>query len=71
MLDVIRGAPREHPDDGVQDRPGADSANSAEPDDSSPTRPQLFVIVILCFAVAAILVWAATLGVGPGGPAGG
>ncbi len=71
MLDVIRGAPRQHPDDAITDRPGADSANSAEPDNSSPTRPQLFVIVILCFAVAAVLVWAATLGVGQGGSAGG
>lgn len=53
------------------DRPGADSANSAEPDNSSPTRPQLFVILILSFAVAAVLVWAATLGVGHGGSAGG
>jgi hypothetical protein len=71
MLDVIRGAPREHPDDGSRIVPGADSANSAEPNNSSPTRPQLFIIVILCFAVAAILVWAATLGVGPEGSAGG
>jgi hypothetical protein len=53
------------------DRPRPDFANSAEADNPSPTRPLLVVIVILCFALAAVLVWAATLGVGHGGSAGG